>query len=223
MSWWLTQRIIYITLLSTIVVFAAVFHKKLNKPYSILFFLLAATLIFESLAVIVAYNKPPKNDNSWVYELFSPIQACLISFVYFFILQNKSLRKLCLYMLLGTILIICYEYFFLDYKKSNLNVVSRSIFYLSLSLILMLDWLLKPAETAIGKEPAFWMNNGMFLFYTVNILFWSIYKTPFFKALELGYIFKKLLYFSNLILYSLILLSFILLVKNNRHAGIENR
>lgn len=223
MSWWLTQRIIYITLLFAIVVYATAFYRKLDRPYVFLLFLIIATFIFESIAIITAYNPPPRNDNSWVYEIFSPIQVLLVSITYYLILKNRNLKRLCIYMAGGVLLIIFYDYFFLDYKLSNINVVVRSILYLVFSLILMTDWLLKPGDGPITKEPAFWMNNGFFLFYTINILFWSIYKTEYFKSLELGKIFKKLLYFSNLTLYSLILLSFVLLIKRNDNGKLKTR
>ncbi len=214
---WLLQRIIYLTLLFVIFVYGTYHFKKMNMPFKYLVILVATTFIFETLAVVLALTI---KNTLLVYEIFSFIQVSLFCIIYYKLFTLQLYKKFIPFLFVCIILVFLYELLFLSLAESDVNIISRSLLYIILALFLFRDWLLKPGNLNITQTPAFWMNAGMLFFFTVNILFWSIYSTKFFTEYKLSKVFGYLLYFSNLIFYSLIFLALNYEVKLNRNGQI---
>lgn len=211
---WLFQRAVYLSLLIFIASFGVYNLKKMGTSFRFLTITVATTFFFELLAAILALTI---KNNLEVYELFSFFQVILFSIIYYNLFSLALYKKLVILFLVITLSVLCYELIFLKLSQSDLNIISRSLLFIIFSLLLFRNLLLTPGNLIITKTPAFWLNVGMLFFFTINILFWSIYSTELFNRYNLAKTFSYLLYFSNLIFYILIFMALNYEIKGKRN------
>jgi len=206
MNWWLIQKIAYLSLLGIIIIHGTARKDLLNNISWLVLLLVSATFLFEFWAVSLARNRIP---NAHVYLIFSPIQVFLMACIYANLVTTRRLRTIGFIGCVLIVIVFVLDFLLFDYRSSNINIVSRSVLYVLFSLLFFQDWIENPKSTLSYRSSMLLFNTAVIFFFVINILFWSVYNTPIQKQYVINKVFKHILYYSNLLFYSIIWYSLI--------------
>jgi len=206
MSLWLIQKSIYLILLGAIIIYGVAGRAFLDMAYRYIVLLVSATLIFEYWAILLAKDRIP---NGHVYILFSPIQTFLTACIYAQLITSRRLRIIGMIACILIVELWVWDLLTFDYKKSNINITSRSVLFVLFALLLFQEWVENPKSKLSFGSPILWFNMAILFFYLINILFWSVYNTPIQQQYIINKIFNFIRNYSNFIFYSIIWFSLI--------------
>ncbi len=214
MSEWLFTRVIYLAILLITTIFVWSFYKQQREAERYLTYLLTATFFFETLAVVFAYAF---KNSSIVYLIFNPIQIILLGSFYACILEKGGGGKWARVLVItGAALVILTGILNKGWKQIDMegNAILNFCF-LIFSVLLFAQWLKEPTSESILKEPLFWLNSMVLLFFSLSILYWFTYNyLPATNEIVRVY-FEYILFYSNFIFYPMIGAVTYLLTKRN--------
>jgi len=219
MSTWLIERIVYllIVLIASVTGFAK--WNRLTSAFRKLSVLLLVTFLFETAAVIFAYVL---RNNALVYKVFAPVQVLFFTYIFAHLFTNKKLQKIIkpAGIVIVLIIIATSVFFFPARMMNTLSVVIKSVFFITLSLLKFREMLEDPEYENIIAEPVFWFCTAVLLFFTVNILYWAAYNyLAQIESKSSGSLYH-ILYYSNLVFYTMLWYSFVTIKNNQRQHNI---
>lgn len=176
--------------------------RKYTMALKMLAILLVCTFIFEFLAELAAYLY---KNNLFVYHFFNPIEYSLFAIIYFFLFEKLVIKRIILITLLFYTPLSIYNSFnwqpYFDNYINSYAILSESILLVFYSLSFLYITMDKH-NGSIYKIPAFWMNAGILIFFSTNIFFWGYYNSLIRSEQNLN-VFYKILFWENVLLYSL--------------------
>jgi hypothetical protein len=193
----------YITLLLSSALAIKKFN-KLNKSLKIFGVLSIATFVFELLAYAMAITR---FNNIIVYVVFTPIQIILITMAYFTYHKNTLFRKIAVFLMFLFLVYFINTVFGLDFTVipnklfMTENIIICFVVAYSSYLIVSMDQYVE-----IKKNPLIWINMGILFFLSTSFFIWGFHYLI--KTNEINVISRFTLIISNIILYSILALSF---------------
>lgn len=186
--------------------FLALKHiSKLNLVLKLFGILVLLTLIVESLAFYFAISQ---HNNILVYIVFMPIQITLITMAYYTYHKNTLFRKTVVFLMFLFLMYFINTIFGFDISvfPNKLimieNIIICIVVAYSSYLIVSIDQYVE-----IKKNPLIWINMGFLFFLSTSFFIWGFHYLI--KTNEINVISRITLIFSNIILYSVLALSFI--------------
>lgn len=176
---------------------------KLNASFKILAVLLTLTVFTETMAYYYAVKY---RNNSIVYSIFTPIQFYLFSFIYSVQLSHERVMKYVLWLfILAFSLITIFKFSTEDiYARFPTGLVMiENLFLYILVLISLLYLAYENGTQLLVNKGMFWLNTGLVFFLTWTFLIWGFHEILIVKK-NINAIFKFVLLFSNVVLYSCI-------------------
>ena len=177
---------------------------KLNKSLKIFGILVIATFVFELFAFYMAKTR---HNNIIVYVVFMPIQIILLNFAYYTHQKDSLFRKVSI-----SLTLIFLFYFITQIGGLNLSVFPNKLimieniilcFIVAYSSYLIVS---KQHYIEIKKNPLIWINMGFLFFLSTSFFIWGFHHLI--KTNEMNLISRFTLIISNIILYSILALSF---------------
>lgn len=147
--------------------------KKLNTTQHRIFYLVVALFITEMIALLLWYNAI---NNQPLYFCYSIIEFVLIVSIY-----KEKLPDIFPKTVFNSLYITFISFalinvlFFQDIFTFNSNVITVSaILYIILSLVYFYSLLNKSTYTPLEKSPVFWINTGILIGFSSNILVYLV-------------------------------------------------
>jgi hypothetical protein len=106
--------------------------------------------------------------NTWLYNLFSPVENLFVLYCFYRLLSNAKFKKLVLFLMPGTVLATVITYLFHN-SFFTYNHHAKIIYLIAWVLagsLSYVDIALKDDAVAVGKKPLVWLASGI-LFYSV--------------------------------------------------------
>lgn len=208
---WINYAYYILVLLSLL---AAVYTRAFKRPLVFI-----SALCFFSIAIQVFVEIKGAEFNSYaVFTSYQLLELLLLSGFYYFSLDNKSVKNIVL-ALAGM-----YSIWFVSYviagglhKQSYVSFFYRAPIHIYLSLLWFYQVVKSPDDTALTRNPLFWVNAGLLIYFGLSLLamggFESLYKTNPTLA-------DNMLHFTrlaNFILYSMYIVAFICFHKRQKY------
>jgi hypothetical protein len=177
--------------------------KKFDASFKILAVLLTLTVFTESMAYYYAIKY---RNNSIVYSIVTPIQFYLFSAIYSVQLSHERVMKYVLwFFILAFSFITIYKFstedMFARFPTGLVMIESLFLYILVLMSFLYLAY--ENGSQLLVNNGMFWLNTGLVFFLTSTFLIWGFHEILIDKK-NINAIFKFVLLFSNMILYSFI-------------------
>lgn len=202
MTTWLLKKIIYLLIVFIASIIGLKKYKSIIAPYRYLSVILAATFLFELVALICAYTI---KSNEFVYSIFDYFETTGFLLV-FELLYTKKIFKYISFLFIVIFISIKILSEFVNITSSSTDILTtiKSMLLIISSLLLFLNWFLNPKEENLLNQPSFWFATTILFFYSINLLFWSTYSSKFFNIKSVQLLFIEILYYSNIILYCIL-------------------
>jgi hypothetical protein len=116
-------------------------------------------------------------NNSWWFNIFTTLEFLYYSFVFYHLLQSKSLKKTVILITAVILIFACINIFLIQgfynfhthsYRVGALMVVTWCLLYFR-HLMQSSD------HIDLAKDPFFWMCTGLLFFYLVFFCYWSAF------------------------------------------------
>lgn len=194
----------YITLILSSVI-ALFLFSKVNHVFKCVCILILFTLINEITARI--FRDVLMRNNGIVYNLFTPIEYFLYLCIYGLFFQNKKIHVLLSASLIFMIIAEIINALFLQpFRLPATNIMSlENVLLVFLSLAAFVHFRSFDIAGDIIKEPIFWFNSAVLIYYAYNILFWGFHNLGVYNLKEP----PMILYNINLLMSAALYIAFI--------------
>jgi hypothetical protein len=193
----------------------------LSKAFKTLSVLLLTTFLFETAALICAYVF---KNNALVYNIFAPVELLFFTYIFADLFKEKVTANIikAAGILIAFFIIIASVFVLRGRMINTLSIIIKSTFFIIVSLLKFREMLGDPGHENIVREPVFWLCTAVLLFFTINILFWSSYDYLGQTKSKIMGSFFDILYYSNLVFYTMLWYSFVVIKYNQRQHNIVN-
>jgi hypothetical protein len=179
MSWWLTQTIIYQSILLTSSVTGLIYFKKMDKASRIIVLFIVSTFISEAIATFLAVKY---HNNIFVFHIYSPIQILLLSLYFNFSIEKFHKKNIG--WIVGA-LIVCFSIinslFIQNFSKAfNSNILIVGAFVIiAMCLYSFYDLLLGDDVVELLSIKRFWYTALLLTFWSFTFCYWLVWQALF--------------------------------------------
>ena len=155
--------IIYYLILFVVAIIGMVRLSKLTIPFRILAYLIIVILISEIIARVLVYTI--RNSNP-PYHILCILQYAGFAYIYYRLLTGHRARIYILISIIPFCILSCLNtLFFQTFFTFPSNIIMLSyIVFIIFSLLLFMQMLDQPKETAIFKQSIFWLNIAILIY-----------------------------------------------------------
>lgn len=198
----------------------ALFKVTRKRPYQILLIYLIITVIVESGNHLGWYYSREHRSNNWIYNL--SICAEYMCFSYVIIFSGHFRSPLKLFLILASVFqtvyfinILCFQGF---WELNTYTILFLSLLVIVLSFICLFRILLEDNPDPLFKNPKLWICMGFIFFYILEALLYAVFPYLAYTDPEVFFrLFSVITSVGISVLYSTIIISFILLWKFRRN------
>jgi len=138
------------------------YWSRLSAAFRLLALFLLYTFISESAALYMAFTR---NFNYSVFKVYLLVQIAFWGGVYFFLLTNKTAKKLTLALSAALWVISCIYIFSLPEKKMPIIMIDvESVLLIFFSISYFYFLIRNPVEDNILKLPGFWLSSSVLIY-----------------------------------------------------------
>lgn len=165
----------YLILLLLNLIYGAANFRKLTNSFKWLFLMVACTFFIE---IASRYFALYHGSSSPGYHILIPIYLFGYTNLYTSIFSQSKLRLIIriIHVLLIVICLVMSLFVQTLLEFPSFNILLLGLYMVLLTLILFYLMLLQPEETALHRQPVFWMNLGHLLFYGITFLIFGFFK-----------------------------------------------
>ena len=215
---WFYLKIFYLFVIGAGAVTAILLWRRLPLAFRIAGIYLAATFVSEAAAMVIAV----KYHNTLLLNgIYAVVETGLLAAVLFCFTDDPGSRKLMLGLLAPTLGLIMYnETNIFLLKQDNAYSISLKSFYFIVSALLFIRHWLVTYDSSVRRQSApYLFSLSVLIFFTVNFLYWIANSLEFYmKEILMGRLIW-ILYFSNIMLYTMIFYSICLAAGSKQEHG----
>lgn len=203
----ITNRfILYLIVIFVGFLTGVVSFRRLATPFRILTFLLLITLVSECFSRVFAYQL---STSMPVYHVFAPIQYALLTCIYSYYLPLRTRVWLLISVLVFSSFAVLNAVYFQDIVTLPSNLLLVSSIFLLPQIFASYFVMFRAGKTQpLFKQGLFWFNTGNLLFQMATFLLWGFHNYLLDNQ-SLPNELYVLLWFLNIILYSLYVVAII--------------
>jgi hypothetical protein len=203
-------------LLSAIFSFKS-FRQKWPKPYRLIAVLVIVSLLTEVAAIgwkwywynmfASSYTK----NNIWIYNIFVSIHLGISFAIFYHVLNNRLYKKAIVLSILPFLLFGLLNYLLIQgpFVYNTYTVIPARIAIIALCIAYFKQLLEEPKVIALLKEPLVWVTIGTFLYLSVTLPYFIMFRFLNKQSIDLSLLFLTINDTLNLILCSCYLISFL--------------
>ncbi|UYZ62108.1 hypothetical protein [Hymenobacter weizhouensis] len=111
-----------------------------------------------------------------LFHLFTAVNLLFLAALYYHTLHGKLVRRLVLVAAAAGLVFVGYNAFFLEgiWQFPSLSITGQSLLFIVLALVYFYQLLQEPAEVPIEKQPLFWINAGVLLYFSGNLFLFML-------------------------------------------------
>jgi hypothetical protein len=205
--------IIYLVLLLFIAITGLYQFRQLSLPFRLLVILVIYTFLSETFSRWLIYYY---RQSIPLYHLYVPVQ-----FSFFLLIYSKLLtwsKQLYPFLIIGGFFILSMINLFylqsLSRFPSNTVLLASTILIL-FSLFYFKVMLSKVEQVSIFRRSVFWFNSAVLLFFALAFVYWGFYNYLLKHKISTKPV-TTIIYYVNLIFYSMLLVSIVLDMKRHK-------
>jgi hypothetical protein len=199
------------------------FRQKWPKPYRLIAVLVIVTLLVEVGAIgwkwywynlfTISYTK----NNIWIYNVFVSIHLGLSFAIFYHVVNNRLYKKAIVWLILPFLLFGLLNYVWIQgpLVYNTYTVIPARIAIIALCIAYFKQLLEEPKVIALRKEPLVWVTIGTFLYLSVTLPYFMMFRFLNKNSIDLSLFFLSINDTLNLILCSCYLISFLCKPQSN--------
>jgi hypothetical protein len=193
------------------------FRQKWPGPYKLIAVLVIVTLLTEIAAIgwkWYWYNMFSRNyskNNIWIYNVFVSIHLGLSFAIFYYVLNNRLYKKVIMLAILPFLLLGSLNYLLIQgpFLYNTYTVIPVRIAIIALCIAYFKQLLEEPKIIALRKEPLVWFTIGTFLYLSVTLPYFIMFRFLNKQSIDLSLFFLSINDTLNLFLCSCYLISFL--------------
>lgn len=157
------------------------------------------------------YLKEHFINNYRLYNLFTPVELCFYSYIYYHALQSARIKKIIRLVIPLYLVFFVINILFLQNKREfdSYTETINDFLISAYALAYFYKLILKPPEAGLYGDPLFWISTGLLLFYAAELPYMSLFNflEKKYKAVFNDY--YPVIDYLNIIMYSLFAIGFL--------------